>query len=126
MSTFSLSTLTGLTSGRFDSLFVKNPSSGQYELILPGGGSGGMTSALVQSAIDSSIAAELQSYSSTAQADATVAQTLLAFSDSVQVGTTINSALAPYSTAAQTALTIDAAIALELGDYRKKTQPTLI
>ena len=110
-----MSILTGLTSGIFDSLRVKNPSSGQYESVFPGGGgatdtdlsayattthvlaliasslSPYATSAQANLSIASSVSTALLAYATTAEADAAVAQALQAYVTSVSLNAQLGS-----------------------------------
>jgi hypothetical protein len=109
-----MSILTGLTSGIFDSLRVKNPSSGQYESVFPGSGatdtdlsaystttqvlalitsslSPYATSTQTNLSIASSVSTALLAYATTAEADAAVAQALQAYVTSVSLNAQLGS-----------------------------------
>ena len=85
-----MSILTGLTSGIFDSLRVKNPSSGQYESVFPGGGDGN---------------GDLSAYSTTTQVLALIASSLTPYATSTQThlstASSVSTALLSYTTTAE-------------------------
>ena len=105
-----MSILTGLTSGIFDSLRVKNPSSGQYESVFPGGG--GATT-------------DLGAYSTTTQVLALVASSLSPYATSSQtnlsIASSVSTALLAYATSAEA----DAAVAQALAELDAEIQTKL-
>ena len=96
-----MSILTGLTSGVFDSLRVKNPSSGQYESVFPGGGG----------------SADLSAYSTTTQVLSFIASSLSPYATSTQTNLHIANVVSTALTAYATSTEVDAAIAQALQAY---------